>query len=97
MANGDPFLHEVSRRAILSGATFDQATLLYRQVILRDGLTRLDILREIYALVIEANDIGRKAGGGIGFSTPSGVLGRSITAMNSYVKAWQRLGPRCLA
>jgi DNA mismatch repair ATPase MutS len=91
MANDDPFLHEVSRRAILSGANLDRGTLLYRQAILRDGLNRPDVVRDIYALSTEANEVARKAGGGLGFKSPSGILSRSIEVMNGYAMALRRL------
>jgi DNA mismatch repair ATPase MutS len=91
MAGEDPFLYEVSRRAILSGATLDRDTTLYRQGVLRDGLKNPTVLRDIYRLAIEANEAVRKSGGWLGSNYPSGILGRSIEAMKSYMEALRRL------
>ncbi len=91
MARDDLFLYEVSRRGLLSGSRLDRDTSLYRQAILRDALTNPGVVRDIYALSIEANEAVRKAGGGLGFSQPSSILSRSVEAMKSYMESLRRL------
>ena len=54
MANGDEFLHRVAEEAFLSAPENDLKSILYRQDVLKDCLKQPDVIRQIYALSIEA-------------------------------------------
>jgi hypothetical protein len=53
MAQGDDFLYDVARQAVLSSLD-DPDEIRYRQDILRDCLKNADVVREIYRIPIEA-------------------------------------------
>ncbi len=53
MADGDEYLLDAARRALLSGGPNDISTLSYRQAILRDCLRNPAVVRELYALAVE--------------------------------------------
>jgi hypothetical protein len=54
MAQGDDCVFEVARKVILEGARGDLDTVRYRQDILQDCLKQPAIVRELYALAVEA-------------------------------------------
>jgi hypothetical protein len=56
MARGDDMVFVVSRRVILAGVSGDLPTIRYRQGILRDALANPAIIRELYAIAVEANE-----------------------------------------
>ncbi|MBP2673863.1 MAG: mutS 2 [Deltaproteobacteria bacterium] len=60
MARGDGFLFEVAKKIILSGLSMDLATIPYRQEILRDCLNRPAVVRELYAVAVEAMENEKK-------------------------------------
>ena len=55
MSRGDKYLYEIATKALLASET-DLDTLRYRQAILRDCLAQPQTVREIYELVVEANE-----------------------------------------
>jgi hypothetical protein len=65
MANGDPFLFEVARAALLSGLENDVKTVRYRQEILKDCLRNPAVARQIYSLVVEAIERPKRHWSGI--------------------------------
>jgi len=60
MARGDGFLFEVAKKIILSGTSIDLETIPYRQEILRDCLDRPAVVRELYAVAVEAMENEKK-------------------------------------
>ncbi len=54
MAGRDPFLSDVARRIVLAGPRNDLDTILYRQAIVEDCLRNGEVVRELYALSLEA-------------------------------------------
>jgi len=59
MALGDEVLFNVAAKAVLSGIT-DLDTIIYRQNILKDSIKNSAIIRDIYALAIEAIEKKKK-------------------------------------
>ena len=60
MARGDKFVFEVARNVILSGLDNDLATIRYRQKILQDCLNHPAVVRELYAVAVEAMEKEKK-------------------------------------
>ena len=90
MAGGDAFLLEVARKAVLASLREPHA-ILYRQHILADCLERADIVREIYAIAVEAIERERKVWGGIFTRSPEGLLHRSVEVLGLFVGVLERL------
>jgi DNA mismatch repair ATPase MutS len=84
MALGDKFVFEVARKAVLSSIT-DLDTIRYRQDILRDCLKNASIVREIYAIAVEAIEGEKKNYLGLLSRYPSWVLSRSIEVLQVFV------------
>jgi DNA mismatch repair ATPase MutS len=88
MALGDKFLFEVSKAAMLSGLD-DPDAVIYRQHVLTDCIEHPEIIREMYAIAVEAIEGERK----IWRSSrhPSGVLQGSVDALQLFVGMLKRL------
>lgn len=91
MAENDEFLFDVARRALLSGAENDMPTILYRQEILKDCLRNQAVIRELYALAVEAREGRRKHWFGVYARYPGGILHGSIDVLRMYVRMLRRL------
>ncbi|MGC1183718.1 MAG: DNA mismatch repair protein MutS [Candidatus Dormiibacterota bacterium] len=89
MARGDKFLFEVSRRAVLSSLC-DPAAIQYRQEILDDSVRHADAVAEMYALAVAAV-VGEHSIWAPFRKSPSGVLRRSIDALQLFVGHLRRL------
>ncbi|MEK0084687.1 MutS-related protein [Benzoatithermus flavus] len=85
MAQGDPFLREVAKKAVLSGLT-DPTAILYRQAVLRDCLSNRGPIRAIYRLAVEAIAAERKQHLGVFSAHPDAILQRSVTVVRIFVK-----------
>jgi hypothetical protein len=90
MALGDKFVFEVARKAVLSSVT-DLDTIRYRQDILRDCLKNASIVREIYAIAVEAIEGEKKNYFGLLSRYPSWVLSRSIEVLQVFVGMLKKL------
>ncbi len=89
MALGDKFLLDVSRRAVLASLT-DPREIEYRQQVLRDCMEQEPIVRQIYAVVLEAIEGERKIYPSL-FQYPEAVLHRSIEVLELFVGQLKRL------
>jgi DNA mismatch repair ATPase MutS len=83
MAGGDEFLLEVARHALLSGLHDDAEAVLYRQEALRDCLANPAIVRQLYAIAVEALE-GRRKSYSAFSRLPSSILYESIRAMQMF-------------
>lgn len=86
MADGDEFLSDVARKALLGGLQNDVDTVLYRQAILRDCLKNPKVVRELYRLVVET--IQRRGGTrwlAITSRFPAGILIQAIRLLEFLV------------
>jgi hypothetical protein len=90
MAAGDDFLRAVSRTAVLTSLSAP-AAMRYRQDILADCLVRSDIVRQMYALALEAIERERKVWGSRLSRYPAGVLHRSIEVLTQFVELLKSL------
>jgi DNA mismatch repair ATPase MutS len=61
MAQGDDFISEVARNAVLSGVFNDVNTIIYRQNILRDSMNNASIIREMYNISAQAIESRKKS------------------------------------
>ncbi len=89
MAAGDAFLRPVVAKVILS-PTPDADTIRHRQDALDDALAHEPVVRDLYALTVEALDAERKENWG-GFNAPGVVLHRSVRLMSVLVERLHRL------
>lgn len=91
MAQDDKFLYEVAKHAVLAGLGMDVDTIRYRQAILQDCLAQPAVIREMYALIVEALTAEKKIYFGYYGRYLSGILSRAVEVMELLVGALQRL------
>jgi hypothetical protein len=91
MALGDKFLFEVAKKAVLSDFQTDVDTIRYRQHILQDCLNHPSIVRDIYAIAVEAIESERKNFLGLLSRYPDMMLRRSIEVMQGFVGMLKKL------
>jgi hypothetical protein len=90
MAAGDEFLRDVARTAVLSGLT-EPAGIGYRQRILADCLAQPALVREMYALAVQAIERERKIWGWTLNRYPEGLLHRSLDVLQMFLEILRRL------
>ncbi len=90
MAREDQFILDVVRRVLLMGLR-DPECIRYRQGILRDCLRNSAVVREIYALSVDALQSKRDKHLGIFSRYPSGILLSSIDMVQAYIVALRKL------
>lgn len=90
MAAGDAFLLEVAKKAVLASLHEPEA-ILYRQRILADCLERPDIVRQMYAIAVEAIERENKIWGWMFSQYPEGILHRSVEVLQLFVELLKRL------
>jgi hypothetical protein len=92
MARDDKFVLEVSRRLVLSGLDEGPAHIPYRQDVLRDCLDNARVVRELYAIAVEATEEEKRHYLGSILSTyPGTVLRRSIDLITAYLGMLRKL------
>jgi MutS domain V len=90
MADGDEFLFETAKRAVLSGLT-DPDEIVYRQHVLRDCLEHPEIVGQLYDLAVQALDNERQAGGLWFRASPDTILRRSVQVLKLQVEVLRQL------
>lgn len=90
IAEGDKFLFEVAKVAILSGVT-DPQVILYRQRILKDCMRDEVVIREMYQISIEALAEERKNYWGSFSRYPAGTLHHAVDVLQMFVGKLRRL------
>lgn len=90
MAAGDRFLFDVARKAVLTSLD-DPAAIRYRQHILADCLAQPTVVREIYAIAVEAIERERRVWGGLLDRLPEPLLRRSVDVLDLFVGLLKRL------
>lgn len=96
MAQGDSFLFEVAKVAMLTSLT-DLSTILYRQDIFADCLDNEQVIREMYQVLLAALEGERKNYWSSFGRYPSGTLHRAVEVLQVFVvalKALRRLADR---
>lgn len=90
MAQGDRFLYQVAKTAVLCGST-DPDAIRYRQDILRDGLENPAVIREMYQITIESAENKKRRWLGVFSQSPSGILHSSVQMLEMFVGLLKRL------
>jgi hypothetical protein len=90
MANEDPFLYDVARRALLTSLD-DPDAIRYRQDVLRDFLDRPELLVDLYAVAAEAVVQERRYVLSRLFDAPENTLHRATLDLKAYVVLLKRL------
>jgi len=91
MAQGDDFLFEVAKRAVLSGLDNDMETILYRQDILKDCLKNASIVRDMYDIAVESIKNEKKNYWGLFSNYPRAVLDRAVEVMNMFMDMLKKI------
>jgi DNA mismatch repair ATPase MutS len=91
MARDDKFLCDIVRVAVLSGLENDLDTIRYRQSVLQDCLNNAALIREMYALAVEAIDGEKKMFWGAFSKYPNSILHRGVDLLQLFVTMLQRL------
>lgn len=89
MSQGDKFIQDVVKKAILLGA--DQDAILYRQEVLKDCLKNPAILRKLYAIPVACAETKKKRWLGFFNRIPSGVLYGALELMDLFVDLLRQL------
>jgi len=90
MAQGDQFLYEVAKKAVLSGLNHPEA-IHYRQNILRDCIKNSFIVRDIYDIAVEAIENKKNHWYGIFSKYPASILHNSIEMLQMSVGMLKKL------
>jgi len=86
MADGDEFLLDVARTALVCGVT-DPETITYRQQVLRDCLAQPAVVREIYEIAVRAILAEKRIWWGLMSKDPEPILHRSVQVLQLFVTA----------
>ncbi|HZT07721.1 MAG TPA: DNA mismatch repair protein MutS [Chloroflexota bacterium] len=89
MALGDPFLRDVARKAVLSSLE-DPREIVYRQRVLRDCIEQSTVVREIYAIAVEAIERERKIWRSF-LPSPDSVLHGATEVLDGFMPLLRRL------
>lgn len=84
MAQGDDFLFRRAEQAVLSTPD-DPATICYRQDILKDCLRNPAVVRELYAISVEAAEMKREHWLGLAGTTPASVLIGGLRMLEAFL------------
>ena len=90
MADGDEFLFDVARKALLSGLG-DVDTIRYRQEILKDSLKNPAVVRGLYDLVVEAIESAKREWWGLSSRYPSSMLFGSVSLLETLTESLRKL------
>lgn len=74
MADDDAYLFELARKVLLLSPANDTLTIGYRQEVVRDALAHADVIRQCYALSVEAIEGKRKGHWSFAGNYPSSIL-----------------------
>jgi hypothetical protein len=91
MAQEDDWIFEASRRVLLEGTSGDLDVVRYRQAVLQDCLEHPDVVRALYALVVEALQQRRGSYMGVLSRYPDWVLRESVETLRALLGSLRRL------
>lgn len=89
MADGDAFLFDVARRAVLTSLG-EPGEIVYRQHVLEDCLNQEAVVRAIYDIAVEAIQ-GEKKTWRVFTAYPGGILHRAVEVLEQFVGVLRRL------
>ncbi len=90
MSDGDPFLQEVARNAVLTSLT-EPSEILYRQQILTDAMAHPEVVRGLYGLAVEAIEREKRIWGWMTTKYPNELLHRSVEVLELFADMLGRL------
>lgn len=90
MSGGDPFLREVSERALLTSLS-DPEAIRYRQRILADCMAEPQVIRDLYDIAVSTMGKKRQAWGFLSSDNPSAILSAAVSQLEILVAGLQRL------
>jgi hypothetical protein len=90
MADGDKFLFQMAKVAVLSGYNDDLPTILYRQSALKDCLRNPEIVRYLYDLAVTAIENEKKVWSFWG-KYPAGILSRARDVLGLSIPMLRKL------
>jgi hypothetical protein len=90
MAKSDKFMHAIAKKALLISLS-DKAEIMYRQEILCDAIKNEALVRELYAIAVEAIEAKKRNWFGIYVSSPGSILYSAGALMEMYVPLLEKL------
>ncbi len=90
MANGDDLIGSVCRRLFFTPLQ-DPEILAYRQEALHDALTNPSVIRELYGICVEAEELRRKSWSWLTSSYISGTFSAALSYLKIYLTNLSRL------
>jgi hypothetical protein len=90
MAQDDPFLLDMARRALLSSLR-DPEAIAYRQDVLADCLEQPAIVRELYGLAVAGVETEKASYLGLYRASPDSILHRSVQILEAAIDVLRRL------
>lgn len=91
MADGDEFVLDIARKALLQAFDNDLETILYRQAIWCDSVAHPDAMRRMYALTLEAIEGKKKSHWSFYGNYPSSILHGSIDVLHIFMDVLTRM------
>ncbi|PWK89723.1 MutS-related protein [Fulvimonas soli] len=91
MAGGDDFLLDIARKALLQGLHGDVPTILHRQAALRDALRQPEVVRQLYALAVEAIENRKKNYWSFLGDHPTSILHGAISMLRMFMDVLEKL------
>jgi len=91
MAGDDEYILGVVKSTVLTGFENDIETIRYRQEVLRDCLGNAAVVREMYAIVVEATERDKSTGRSSLARNPDWVLRWATSAIEAFLDTLERL------
>jgi DNA mismatch repair ATPase MutS len=91
MAQGDQFLHAVALAALLDSVRTNLQTVLHRQAVLSDCMAQPALVRDLYALAVEALECERKVHFGYFSKSPDMIMRRAVEVLRIFMDRLRRL------
>lgn len=91
MANGDEFIFNVVKSALLNAVKTDAEEVVYRQRILQDCMKNKPVIDEIYSIAVETIEKEKHNFWGIFSKYPDSILYRSLEVLEMYVQMLKKL------
>ena len=91
MARGDEFVFDVVKTTMLTGAGNDIETIRYRQEVLSDCIGNAAVVKEMYAIVVEATERDKSTGRSSLSRNPDWVLRWATGSIEAFLDTLERL------
>ena len=95
MANGDSFLYEVAQKVVTLTVS-EPEVIVYRQQVLADCLANRELVRKMYAIAVDGDEVRRKIFlSGLVFREPGAILHGSLRMLEPLVANLKQLRGVC--